>query len=399
MTVPVERIIAVHIDQTWLHRIFGAAKVSFDSAGTIKTEVVIDAIPLQKAESLRQFITDSKPESGLILKGHNINEERQSIISLSGRDLFKLCLSANHAEALFVLFAFLFSVIYNISEATGKEAYGILAWIYNHLDIRTLSGILFLFVLVLLLSIVVSSVRILLRYSNFSIIRSEKGFRIRNGLINSKEKLVPFRKIQYLSWNASWWQKKMGIYLFQFHIAGSTEIMKKMEVKMPVTRKKFINEILEDYHSALQIKVLKAVKIHKSYIARKILLIGIPVSLLSFSIGWFYIREYSALFFLFAFYTAFSAGSFQKKFRLWVAPDAMQVMSGIWGTKEIIMKWYKIQSVHLNQSLFQRQKKLATLKIYTAGGMVNIPFIREAEAFSIYNYILYKIESENTAWM
>ena len=63
------------------------------------------------------------------------------------------------------------------------------------------------------------------------------------------------------------------------------------------------------------------------------------------------------------------------------------------------MKWHKIQSVQLNQSIYQRQKKVATLKMFTAGGSIIIPFIQEREAFSIYNYILYKTESENQAWM
>jgi len=399
ITLPVERIITVHIDQTWLHKIFNVAQVSFDSSGTEKTEVVIKAIPLQKAESLRQFITDSKPENSIVQENTPINNGFQPLISLSGRDLLKLCISANHIEALFVLFAFILSVVDNISQATGKEASCLLAWIFERIDTRTLSGILFLFVSVLLFSIVISSARILLRYSNFSILGSDKGFRVYNGLINSKEKLVPFRKIQHLSWKANWLQKKMDINLLQFHVAGSGQPTGKMEVKIPVTRNEFIYALLKEYHEPLPINELKAIKIHKAYINRRILLIGLPVSFLSFIIAWFNIHWYALLFFLFAFYIAFSAWQFQKNFCLWAGNDAMQIKKGILGTEEIIMKWHKIQSVQLNQSIYQRQKKVATLKMFTAGGSIIIPLIQEREAFSIYNYILYKTESENQAWM
>ena len=161
-----------------------------------------------------------------------------------------------------------------------------------------------------------------MRYSNFSILRSDKGFRVYNGLINSKEKLVPFRKIQHLSWKANWLQKKMDINLLQFHVAGSGQPIGKMEVKIPVTRNEFIYALLKEYHEPLPINELKAIKIHKAYINRRILLIGLPVSFLSFIIAWFNIHWYALLFFLFTFYIAFSAWQFQKKFCLWAGNDA-----------------------------------------------------------------------------
>src|SRR5688572_29855268 len=203
ITLPLERIIAVHIEQSWLHRIFNAAQVSFDSAGTEKTESGIKAIPLNQAKSLRQFITETRPEGIAVEKDETAAFQDQPIIALSGKDLLKLCISANHIEGLFLLLAFVISIIDNISEATGNETTGILSWVYERVDIGSLSGILFLFILFVFISIVVSGVRVLLRYSNFRIIRSEKGFSIRSGLINAKEKLISFRKIQYLSWKGS----------------------------------------------------------------------------------------------------------------------------------------------------------------------------------------------------
>src|SRR5687767_14640273 len=125
ITLPLERIIAVHIEQSWLHRVFNAAQVSFDSAGTEKTEAIIRAIPLKKAESLRQFITETQPENITIEKDQTPAFHNKAIITLSGRDLLKLCISANHIEGLFLLLAFVISVIDNISEATGKETTGI----------------------------------------------------------------------------------------------------------------------------------------------------------------------------------------------------------------------------------------------------------------------------------
>ena len=399
ITLPLERIIAVHIEQSWLHRIFDAVQVSFDSAGTEKTEAVIKAIPLNKAKSLRKFITETRPEGITVEKEQAPAYQEEPIITLSGKDLLKLCISANHIEGLFLLLAFVISVIDNISEATGNETTGILSWVYERIDIGSLSGILFLFILFVLISIVVSGIRVLLRYSNFRIIRSEKGFSIRSGLIDTKEKLISFRKIQYLSWKANWLRKKIGIYLVRFHVAGTSKIKERMEVKVPATQQRFITEILKDYHDRLPVNDLKPVRIQKAYIIRKIMINGVLLSICLFGISWFMISQSAFLFFLIIPYVALSSWLYQRKFRLWAIAEALQVQKGIFGSDEVIMIWNKVQSIQLAQSLYQRRKKLATLKLFTAGGVLTIPFIKEQEATHIFNYALYKTESGNKNWM
>jgi putative membrane protein len=397
INLPLERIIAVHIEQTWLHRLFNSAQVSFDTAGTEKTEVIIKAIQLQKAESLRTYITEQKP--GTDLETTVAKPYVPPVISLSGTDLLKLCLSANHIEALFILLAFVLSIIDNISEATGNETSGILSWVYERIDTNTLSGIVFLLVTLLLVSITVSSIRVLLRYSNFRIVRSENGFSIRNGLLNTKEKLVAFRKIQYLSWKANWLREKFGIFLLQFHVAGSNEMKERMEVKVPVTQRRFVDEILKDYREQLPLTDLAPVRTEKEYITRKILINGFLISVLLFSIGWFMIGWYAALFFFLIPYSAFTSWLFRRKFRLWMVEDALQLKKGVFGIEKVILYWNKIQAIHFSQSIYQRRKNLATLKLFTAGGFITIPFIKKETAMKIYNYALYKTESEHKPWM
>lgn len=398
IVLPLERIIAVHIEQTWLHRIIDAAQVSFDSAGTEKTEVTINAIHVRKAEALKQIISESRPsEATNDLKV--VPKFTHPIITLSANDLLKLCVSANHIEGLFLLLAFGMSLVDNISEATGSEATGILAWLYDKADITTISGILFLISFFILVSIAISSVRILLRYSNFTIVRSERGFSIRNGLINTKEKLVPFRKIQYLSWKATWLREKLGVFLLHFHAAGTNEMKERLEVKVPATQKKFITEILKDYHGLLPVSELTPIRIDKTYIMRSILTRGMLPSLVLFSVLWFFISWHAIWCFLLIPYAALGGWLFRRKFRLWIIPEALQIKKGIFGTEKAILIWNKIQAIHFNQSLYQRRKKLATLNLFTAGGTIHIPFIKQEEAIKIYNYALFKVESENKPWM
>lgn len=398
IVLPLEKIIAVHIEQNWLHRLFGASQISFDSAGSNKTEVIIKALQIDKAQQLQQFITQnrSSAEEGELAK---TTPDIKPFITLTATDLFKLSVSANHIEAFFLLLVFGLTLIENISEATGQEASGLFSWLYQRMDTETISGILFLAATVLVVSIFVSFIRVLLQYANFRIIRSEKGFSIRSGLINTKEKLVPFRKIQYLSWKANWVRKKMGVFLLHFHAAGTQGIKEKMQVKVPVTQKNFIVEILKDYHQQLPENSFHTVRIHKAYIGRSILLKGLLPALVLGSAAWFAVSWYAVLLLLLVPFAALTSWLFSKKFNLWQVPEALQINKGVFGSETAILTWNKIQCIQLNQSIYQRRKNLATLKVFTAGGTLSIPFITMEEATKFYNYALFKIESEFKGWM
>ena len=72
----------------------------------------------------------------------------------------------------------------------------------------------------------------------------------------------------------------------------------------------------------------------------------------------------------------------------------MQIKRGILGKEELVLRWDMIQSVSLQQSIYQEGHDLATISLYTAGGTVSIPFIPLKEAREIVNYALYRIERE-----
>ena len=68
------------------------------------------------------------------------------------------------------------------------------------------------------------------------------------------------------------------------------------------------------------------------------------------------------------------------------------------GREELVLRWDKIQSVSIEQSIYQEGRDLATVYLYTAGGTVTVPYIRLQEAREVINYALYKIESRNNSF-
>ncbi|MEO5564645.1 MAG: PH domain-containing protein [Chitinophagaceae bacterium] len=394
IVLPISKIQVVHIDKTWIHNLFNTGQVSFDSAGSEKIEIKINAIQLKKAEALKEFVTGSMQQSA----EQSVKRSDEVILSLGIKDLLKLCISANHLEAFFILLAFGFSVFNNIEEVTG-DTKGFWQWLIEFTQGSSGKMLLTLAIAIMLISVMISVVRILLLYADFRISRSERGFHIHTGMINVKEKLVPFKKVQYISWKANWVRQKINFYLLNFHATGSEKVKNKQQVKVPVTRKEFIPKLVEFYHALLPVGELSALRIQRAYIFRKTLLTGIIPSIVLGAICFPFIHYYSLLLLLMIPLTAFHSWLFHKKFRLWADKDVVQVKKGIYGVEELIMKWSNIQKTKLQQSPYQRQKQLATLKIYTAGGTVVIPYITYRQAIQIMNYALYKVETDPASWM
>lgn len=393
IVLPLRKIQAVHIDRTWLHKLFNTAQVSFDSAGSEKMEIKLSAVELKKAEALKEFIAGS----GQPVAERSLNMPGNTILSLDTKDLLKLSISANHLEAFSLLLVFALSVVDNIEKALGGTR-DLSKWSLEFAQGHTGSLLLVLIAGVLVISIAISVGRILLLYLDFRVTRSEKGLHVHSGMINAKEKLVPFRKIQFISWKANWLRHKMKLYLMNFHTTGSDEVKQKQQVKVPVTRSEFIPRLVQYYHALLPLAALTPLRVQRAYIFRKVLFAVIAGAVLS-GAGFLFFRYHALFFLLLIPLTALHSWLFRRKFRLWAHTGALQVKKGIYGVEELILKWNNIQTVRLQQSLYQQRKQLATVKLYTAGGIIVIPYIMHGQAMAIVNYALYKIESDTDPWM
>lgn len=392
ITLPLDKIQAVHIEQTWLHNLLNVVRLSFDSAGSEKIEVKIDAIKRAEAEDFKRFILHTRPDSAASELPTQVPE--QVIIHLSPKDIFKLSISANHIEAFLLMLAFFFSAIDQLKDVFNFEYSRFVNWAYGFTN-SPATVLLAAMIAALLVSVIISTVRVVFRYFDFRISQSAKGFFIHSGLVNIQEKLVPFKKIQYISWKANWIRQRMGLYLLHFHAIGSDDVHDRQRIKVPVTRPSMIPLLLQEYHPLLPTNDLKPLRIHPAFIIRRILLSGLlPVALLA--IPGFFFFQWGVLWLIgWLILVSISSVLFQKKFRLWTDHEALQIRKGILGKEELVLRWNMIQSASLQQSIYQEGRRLATLNLHTAGGVVTVPFIRLNEAREMLNYALFKIENIN----
>jgi putative membrane protein len=106
--VPLLKIQTVNIEESFLYNLLGIVKLSVDTAGSSNTEITIDALSRPMAKALQAQL-DAKEN---ITIGNDAVHTPFSIpiLSLSGKDLLKLSLSANHVEAFFILLSFGFGI-------------------------------------------------------------------------------------------------------------------------------------------------------------------------------------------------------------------------------------------------------------------------------------------------
>lgn len=393
ITIPLNKIQSVHIEQNLVHQILNVAKLAIDTAGSEKAEAEIDAISLNKAESFKEFLLHSEKDVSDMSRFTEV-----PLIRLSGRDLVKLGLSANHLQAFFIVFAFGVSALQDLSEIFGDRVIRYVEESSSTIGI-SLASVLALLVFVMFVSVIVSLVKIILTYSNFQCDETEQGFRIRTGLINTKQKLVPFPKIQYISWQANWIRRKIGLFMLDLNQAHNEQAKKKQRIRVPITKREYVDKLLAYYHAAVKPIASSEHTIHRVYPLRRMLIGGIPMAIVGTALTYYYLREYAFLFFLLVPYVYAINVVYQRRFRLYIAAEAFQVNSGAWGKESQVAQWYKIQYVQLNQSIYQRKKQLATIVIHTAGGQIRIPYIDLKLAHAITNYALYKVESSGRSWI
>jgi len=389
--IPLQKIQTIHIEQSFLHQLLGIVKAGIDTAGSTKTEASIDAMHLGMAKALqarvqaidkKEVATDPQPLALPLLR-------------LSTRDLVRLSLSANHVEAFFILLSFAYGVYDNlrrVSERVVSDASVLL-------PANTLLFISVLTILILCITVFISTTRIFLKFYDYKVWQQQGGFYIKGGLTNVKEQFVPLAKIQFITWRANWIRKQLGLWLLEYKVAGSNELKSAQKVEVPVTQSRYLTNLVTPYAPVPDTLTMEAIRIHPSYVSRRLLFAGIVPAAVLIAGTWLWWQEKALLFLAVPLLVGLKAALLQKRFRLYASSQTVYIDQSAYGTAYTLLPWYKLQSVSLQQNLHQRRLGLASVLLHTASGNVSLPYIPLAAAQALVNYALYQVEHSNRPWM
>ena len=391
VTLPLSKIQSVHINQSWIQKIFNLSELAFDTPGSGKTEVTIQ-LEKQQAEELMAFVLQKSTAA------EKIEHNDDLIAELRLKDLLKLGLSSNHFETLLILIGVFLSFLNNIKDIITDYNENLLEVSTNQIIESSILFISMGVFAILILSVVVSLFRTILAYINFRITKTGQGFNINKGLINSSQKLVSFEKVQYVSWKTNWLRKKISMYLFEFHTIGGKEVKNNLKIKVPVTSELILQKLAGSYLPDIPEQFASNLRIHPSYLYRNTLFFGILPSLVLSIPLFLFANEKAILLVLMPLYVFLYFWLYGRKFLFSWTSKLVHINTGVFGNRTVLLKWEKIQSVKISQSLYQQRKSLADLVIHTAGGTITAPYIPLEAARELQNFALYKIESSGVNW-
>lgn len=396
ISIPLDNIQGVHLQQSIWQRLFNVTGLKIDSPGTNQNEVSLDAIATAKAVELRQFLLSST--STIQNESHIVSATNDKGWSLSIINLLKLSITANHLQAFFLIFAFGINIMDDLKRILNIDGWGAIESVSEKAKSNTLLAISILIGLVAIISVFVSGALTINKFYNFTILPVEKGWRIAHGLLKYQQRLIPYRKIQILSWHANWLRRKIGFWIVDIKIIGGNSLRRKEQLHITTTNIEQVLTLVPQYQQSPVADTSSGFLINDAYYKRKLYIIILPITIIAIAASAYWLHWHSAWITLFTSIIYIHVFIYAKTLRWNINAEGLQLYEGVWGRKFTLLKWQKVQQVIFVQSLYQQKNNLASLKFKTAGGNVSIPYIAEAHAQQIANEVMYLIEAKEINW-
>ena len=239
----------------------------------------------------------------------------------------------------------------------------------------------------------------MLKYYGLEFWRSDNGFKISSGLFTKKDTSALDHKIQMISWSDNLLRKIVGYYQLSLKQASSIAINNKSSINIPGCRQDQIDMVTQALYGVKAFDNIEMESVDIRFMYRRMFflsLIGIPFIVLGcFDSKLFFVIGGLLLIIYFLVTSYFR----YKKCKFGHNGKMMMIRGGLFGDKAETLPIIKLQNVEINQSPYQRRKKLANVTIYTAAGSVTIPYVSYDRAIQLADYLLYKTESSNKRWM
>ncbi len=401
MTIPLDRIQSVNTKQNLVQQLLNVVTLEIDTAGTVGKELKIHALEKLFATELQDQIRSGKKKKMVVEPAgkHGLIEVPEEIIlKLTPLDLLKIGISQNHLRTGLIIVAFGFQIFQQIQDMFKEKADEYSNEFVGFISNSNWALITFLIAFFLIISILFSLFRTAFKYFDFKLLKKEGTYRVESGLINKRNVVIPHNKVQELNWETGPIKKQFGIYNIVFKQAVSGQNRRQQLVDAPGCLSKHLELLKTDLFGEDQLSSTPKIYSNSYYFRRLWILYGwLPMILAApfFYSEWLFYG--GAFFWIIA--SAVYSYLILKKHYFRMDNDQIRISSGAISHEWKQMELYKIQSVEFRQTIFQKQRSLASLHLMNASGSMTIPYINESMAKEIYNYLLYHTEIAEKEWM
>jgi putative membrane protein len=400
-TISFDRIQNINFKQNLIQQLINVYEVSIETAGSKDTEIAIRALTYEKAQALKVAL--SQVEKTAITYE---NEEPKPLLKIDFKELLKVSLTENHLQNLLVFIALVFGAMQQLNDVfkgIGKEDV-----LGNYADVNpedVFNSILIFVVLILILfviGIISSFVRVLLFHFNLTLFIKDKSFDITQGLLTKKSIILSKGKIQSITVSTNPIKEKLGISFVTFKQAVSGKVKKQQNkliriIGCKIAQIKTIKDLLyvDDSVDNETTYVPNKYYVLRMYFRSSIglLLLNSVILFLIKDATWLWVNTFVIPVTILLIYLKYKKSFYQFN------KEILLVGKGRIETHLTYLPFFKVQNIKMKQTIFQKRKKVVNLVLQTASGKITIPCVEKNRAITLYNYILYKVESNKESWM
>ena len=392
LTIPLDRVQSVSIDQQFLHRLVGLVKASVDSAGTSEAEFTIDAIERPVAEALQRVAAEHVTTAVEVMGDEGAPPPPVApdvvLVRRTPSELVKIAISQSPWTGLAVLPP-LAVVADDLGGALGiglpdfesPEFGAWLVWLA-----------VLVFVLGTALSIVLQLSREFLTNWDLTLASTSTGFRRSAGLLSKTSRSSSYPRVQRLGTRQNPVQRWLGIRSVtmptigegDLHVPGCTD------EETARIRQRIIDGA--DEVRVLERRISPASVFLAVRNASVLSILG--GTALVVTIGW-----WGLLVFLAIPWTWFVSRRRQARTRWGVSAGGVALHDETFAVSTNEMALRKVQTATVRQSFFERRRDLATVRLAAADGGVTIPLIPLGEARALRDVAVFVAETDHRAWM
>lgn len=398
VTIPLQRIQAVDIDQQFLHRPIGLVRARLETAGSAGTEFEFEALDQKVAETLRTVALAAgadleEPGGG---RPAETPEDKTGTVVLrrTTADLARVAASRNPIADV----AFLVPLIFVVSEVAG--AFGITTEdavsLRDRFDVPIAAMVLGGIVLYVVVFGSVWFGSTLLRYHDLTLRLEGDRLRSTSGMLSRAERSSSLDRIQLLRHRQNPVQRRLGIHNLSLATAAGSAAGAESLV-LPGTTTEELSTIQELLALKADSAIIRPISILA--VQRWVTWIGVVPAVVVGAAAASLYQWWALAVLLWIGLVGLLARRAHRRWCWLITDQIMEVRHGLLTCRVTAVARYKTQAVSVRRTLFHRRNGLATVAVHTASGDVVVPHIDLDLAHAVRDSVLFDAETDARDWM
>ena len=392
--IPLGRIQNVDIRQGVFNRLLGLSVVAFETAGGATTEATLDAVAEGEAARLRRLVQrygeeppeqaesaaetelqgESATETGL--RGETAGPDIEELFAFDLRDLVTYALvSVRPAAPVLLLVSLplgidvLSTVLrYNLGLVGGRPALspGVLEAIGPP---RLVVLALLTLAQFLLGALVISVALTLVEYYDFRLVREGDDLRYERGLLRRYSGTIPLSKVQTVSIRENVAMRRFGFATLVVETAGYSGGSQDagQGVAIPMAPREQVYDLARDIEPFDELAFERAPTRARRRYAARFAIVAAVVTAVGYAVDTRLLETGYWWLLLALFVLVPPAAHLRWRHRgVALADDVLATRSGFWRQTTRVVPYYRLQTVFVGRSPFQRRRNLATVTADTA---------------------------------